>query len=186
MKYSTAWLALAAGLYAAAALGGCSRVAVHTIVDPEADFASYSTFDFLPNGGPKGGPTHGRTLRDPLYYSYVQEAIAEVLAEKGLKRVHGNADLVIAYKALTRRQAEVLPPIYGVGWRGRVYVVAPGHVAWYREGTLVIDVIDTRTRHTVWRGVGTGAMRDMRPGEDLKAAVREVMERFPMQRAVND
>ena len=73
----------------------------------------------------------------------------------------------------------MLPPVYGVGWYGHTYRARPAHVHWYKEGTLVIDIVDRRGRQLVWRGVGVGAMRDMRPGNDLKAAVREVLARFP-------
>jgi hypothetical protein len=52
-------------------------------------------------------------------------------------------------------------------------------VRWYKEGTLVIDLIDRKTEHLVWRGVGTGAVRDMKPGDDLSGAVGQILEEFP-------
>ncbi|MCK4305505.1 MAG: DUF4136 domain-containing protein [Candidatus Eisenbacteria sp.] len=165
----------------------CSRMNVHVQVDPNADFTAYRTFDFLKNGGMKNlhkpVPPRMRIIKDPLFHAYVQEAIEEEFTQRSLVRVRdrGQADLLVGYRTVVRDQADVVPPIHGVGWRGHLYVARPGHVRWYKEGTLVVDVIDARTDNLIWRGIGTGAMRDMRPGEDLKASVREILEKFPLE-----
>jgi len=80
---------------------------------------------------------------------------------------------------VVRDQADVVPPLYGVGWRGHVYRTSPGYVRWYKEGTLVIDIVDTADNQLVWRGVGVGAMRDMHPGTPMTEAVQEILEQFP-------
>lgn len=177
--------ALAALVVVAMIVSGCSRVSVHTIADPDANFATYSTFKFLPKGGKasRGAapPPRLPILRDPAYHALVQEAIGSALVEKGFRALRGAAepDLLIGYHTVVRKRADVVPPIYGVGWRGRVYVARPGHVRHYKEGTLVIDIVDAAGKHLVWRGVGVGAMREMRPGEALHGAVREILEDFP-------
>ena len=38
---------------------GCSRVAVHSMADPEADFTAYATFKILPRGGQPHRPAEG-------------------------------------------------------------------------------------------------------------------------------
>jgi hypothetical protein len=175
------------GLFMALALigAGCSRISVHTIADPEANFATYSTFKFLPEGGkpPAGAPAAARLriLRNPNYHAILQEAIGSALIEKGFRSARGEAeaDLLVGYHTVVQNRADVVPPIYGVGWRGHVYVARPGHVRHYKEGTLVIDIVDAVGHHLVWRGVGVGAMREMRPGEALHGAVGEILEDFP-------
>jgi hypothetical protein len=164
---------------------GCSRVSVHTMADPEVDFTRYATYKILPKGGAQvsgAGPARRRAIwRDPLYHSYVHDALGTALREKGLRPVPEarEADLVIAYQTTVQTHRDVLPPVYGVGWRGHVYVRHPARVRTYKEGTFVIDIVDGRERHLVWRGVGVGAMRDMRPGEPLTDAVREILAEFP-------
>jgi hypothetical protein len=175
-------LAVLAGVILAT---GCARVSVHTVVDPSADFRAYTTFKFLPNGGPQEQPERGRRhlrfVEDPLYHADLQLAIRADLEAKGFRALRGESepDLLIDYQTVVRNRADLLPPLYGVGWRGRVFVAAPGMVRWYKEGTLVVDVIDARTNETVWRGVGVGAMRDMAPGEGIEAAVKEILKDFP-------
>ncbi len=166
-------------------LPACSRVRVDTQFDPEANFSSYGSFAFLPEGGMKKHsaplPRRLRAMKDPLFHAHIQEAVDETLSDKGFLRFRErkNADLLIGYRTVIKDQVDTVPPIYGVGWRGHVHMVRPGHVRWYKEGTLVVDVIDRRTKHLIWRGVGVGAMRDMRPGDDLRAAVKEILESFP-------
>ena len=173
-----------AGLLAIAlALSSCSRVRVHSMTDPTADFSTYQTFVFLPKGGMKQKAPDGsrtRIIRDPLFHAQIQAAIEGHLAENGLRRIvePSRADLLIGYSTAVKDQAEVMPAVYGVGWRGRVHQVHPARVKWYKEGTLVIDLIDRRGENLVWRGLGVGDMRDMQPGDELQGAVREIMRRF--------
>ncbi len=164
---------------------GCSRVAVEATADPRANFSTYTSFAFLPKGGvtgpPQDVPRRLRATLDPLYHAYVQEAVTRDLTAKGLvlAKDRDEADLLIAYRTVVGDRVDVSPPIYGVGWRGYVHVAEPGYVHWYKEGTLVIEFIDRQGEYLVWRGVGVGAMRDMRPGEDLMAAVGEILAQFP-------
>jgi len=183
------WPAILGGLAAAAAVAliasACSSVAVRSMADPQADFATYATFRILPQGGaklPANLPAKRlRVLKDPLYHSYIHDAITAALAEKGLRRASGEqpADLVVAYQTLMRSRTEVMPAVYGVGWRGHVFVRHPARVKKYKEGTLIIDLVDAADRHLVWRGVGVGAMRDMRPGDQVYQAVEKVLAEFP-------
>lgn len=163
---------------------GCARVSVHTMSDPQADFTRYATFRILPRGGATlqaAPPRRLRVLDDPAFHDELARAIATALAEKGLRAVSRDADpdLVVGYQIAVRNQAEVLPPIYGAGWRGHLYLRHPAQVHWYKEGTLVIDLVDAGERDLLWRGVGVGAMRDLHPGEALEEAVREILEGFP-------
>lgn len=178
-------LAFSAAVALAAMGTGCSRVAVEATADPRANFSTYTSFAFLPNGGMTGAardvPRRLRATLDPLYHAYVQEAVTRDLTAKGLVLATDReaADLLIGYRTVVGDRADVYPAIYGVGWRGHVHVARPPQVRWYKEGTLVIELIDRRGEYLVWRGIGVGAMRDMRPGEDLMAAVGDIMAEFP-------
>jgi len=162
---------------------GCSRVAVEATADPRANFSTYTSFAFLPRGGMTGPPADvPRRLRatlDPLYHAHVQEAVTRDLKAKGLVLApdRDEADLLIAYRTVVGNRTDIYPPIYGGGWYG--YGAWPGYAHKYKEGTLVIELIDRQGDYLAWRGVGVGAMRDMRPGEELMAAVAEIMAQFP-------
>ncbi|MFH1144199.1 MAG: DUF4136 domain-containing protein [Candidatus Eisenbacteria bacterium] len=155
------------------------------MVDPDANFSACSTFAFAPDAGgpPRDAPPPRRLaiVKDPRFHADLQEAIGSTLVAKGFRPVRTGArpDLLIAYHTVVSDQAHVVPPVYGAGWRGHVQVAHPGYVRWYKEGTLVLDIIDPSDDRLIWRGVGVGAMRDLLPGEPLTDAVRKILERFP-------
>jgi hypothetical protein len=152
---------------------------------PQAEFTTYRTFAFLPDGGAKlrsgDVPPRLRILADPLFHAHLQRAIEQALIKRGFTPADSrdDADILVGYQALVRDRADILPAVYGVGWRGRVYASRPGQVRWYKQGTLVIDLIDSGNGHMIWRGVGVGAMRDLKPGADLHGAVNEIFGDFP-------
>jgi hypothetical protein len=173
--------AILAGLGAMLA-GGCARVSVHAVVDPSADFRSYKTFAFVPDGGrAERLPSHLRRIEDPLYRADLQLAIRADLETKGFRQAPaGDApDLRIGYQTVLRKRDDVSPPANGAGWNDPAYVAASSQARWYRSGALVIDVIDARSGETVWRGIGTGKMRDMATGKDVQLAVKELLKSFP-------
>lgn len=168
-------------------LPACSRVRVHVEMDPEADFGRYRTYSFLSHGGaeraPGTLPPRLKIVSDPLFQKHVEHEITSDLGERGLSEVERktHADLLIGYSTVIRSRAERMPPLVGTGRYGHHYVIHPGHIKWYKEGTLVIDVIDADSHVLVWRGIGTGMLRDMRPGPELRAAIREIMARLPLK-----
>ena len=49
-----------------------------------------------------------------------------------------------------------------------------------KEGTLVLEIYDARTRDVVWRGVATSVgIRPDRMEEEIKAAVQKLLEDYP-------
>jgi len=58
-------------------------------------------------------------------------------------------------------------------WGSQVYV-EPVEV-----GTMVIDIVDVKTRRIVWRGWGRGLVDPAAPDNDLVNVARKVMENFP-------
>jgi len=50
----------------------------------------------------------------------------------------------------------------------------------YTEGTIVVDVLDTKTRTLVWRGIAENAFRKPNPDDEKVAKIIEkVMTDFP-------
>jgi hypothetical protein len=67
---------------------------------------------------------------------------------------------------------------YGYGWLP--LYSSPGR---QMAGTLVIDVLDGKTRELLWRGTAEGALIDTRrsdqPQEAIDKIVREVLKEYP-------
>ena len=127
--------------------------------DKEAPFETYFTFNFIrpdPEELRKAGVEH------PEHVDIFESAIEERMVLKGYKRVLRDPDLRISYfvkvknlqKANTT-SVSVGTGSYGYGGGGSVSVGA-SHTNYidYKEGTVIIDLIDAKKDLLVWEGIG--------------------------------
>jgi hypothetical protein len=97
-------------------------------------------------------------------------------------RAAENPDLMLHYHATAERRLEVIRAD-----EGRGYADATGGESVsreYEEGTLVIDVVDAKTKRVIWRGWARQDLADMlnnpRAMDNyVQKAVRAMFERFP-------
>ena len=169
------------------ASAGCSSLSVSTDHDPEADFARLKTYDWHPGSRPKDGDAVAT-----LTASRVERAVDETLKAKGYTRATSGApDFHVASQTAVGRRIEAVPSASvgvgygGYGWR-RGFAVGTSDVRTYDEGTLVLDVIDPRTKSLIWRGTAKAAVDPDRSPEEREARIREAVEkllsRFPPER----
>jgi hypothetical protein len=173
-------------LMAALAAASCATtMTVGSHVERGLDFSTYRTFEWAPADGlPIGDP---RLERDPFFNDHVQGAIESQLAARGLAlSTSGTPDLLIHYHASIRERIDVnrLDRRYGYCALND----CPVDTVTYEAGTLVVDVIETRSNRLVWRGWAQNAVGDML--DDPKTmrriilqAVTRMLERFPRTRS---
>lgn len=172
-------------LAAAAVLSGagCSSVTTNVDYDPGTSFAAYKTFGFK--------DVHGR---GEFQMKRVEAAIERTLVAKGLARVDSRADgkpdlwVVLHTKLKNDKQITTYNSGWGWGWGWRGYGWGGGGMTTARitdvpVGTLVVDLVDTKEKELVWRGV---ASRDVAAGETpqeraeiTQKAVDKLFEAFP-------
>lgn len=159
MSYARA-LCVAGAAVALAALAGCVTTNARTDYDPAADFSKFHTYVW---SGGKDMTTQGM-LENSLVDKRVKEIVTRQLAAKGLTEVPAGqpSDLVVRYWVGIRekQQIDTVPGAgfgygygpYGPYWGGR-WGVAYDQVVVnnYREGTLIIDLIDASTKDLAWR-----------------------------------
>jgi hypothetical protein len=151
-------------LCAACVLAACSTVTVTTDYDHSANFGKYKTYSLAPApADQKLSPTSEAALTN---------AIRTQLAARGLTEVSkGEGDLAIVRHVFTQEQISVQQYTdWGYGNSGRwpsgygtygVWSGAPAtytSVSQYTEGTLILDVVDTRTKKLVFRGAATAVV----------------------------
>jgi hypothetical protein len=110
----------------------------------------------------------------------IKDAAVASLTTKGLRMQKDNPDLLVTYTAKVGLGSKTVyyPTYYGTGfypgfglgwgWGYRPYYYGFGYPfayyggltavdkEHYKEGTIIIDLIDTRSRKVVWRGYGVG------------------------------
>lgn len=170
MKRSLSLLAIAGAAVLAAACSSGPELRVAR--DPGADLAAYRTFDYAPAAG---------TDPTPLFTQHLQRATTEQLARHGYRYSETDPDLRVRFVAAVANKVElrstgtVGPRGYWIGSTGVESVP-------YREGTLAIDLVDTRRNTVVWRGVAEGRLSTAQqrdPGAITAAAVNEIFGAFP-------
>ena len=165
-------------MVATLAFGCTSSFEVHRDWDRDADFAQYRTFSWLEQETPKAGSARVAQRRNPLLEKRIKSAVEEQLTSKGMVRVESDADLIVVYH--TGRDDKI--DIAEAGFRyGYDYWGTTGReidVYRYEEGTLIVDLIDSRSKELVWRGSATGTIKDNPTAEEVEKKLNEVTKKL--------
>jgi hypothetical protein len=176
-------LSLAPALISLALLGACSSYHLSYDYDVTASFARYKTFDYYMSKKGTGGTT---SLMDKR----VRAAVEKELQARGFAmETKGDPDfLVTYYPVVHERKVRTTTRVgMGIGWGFRPFYgrvgVSSSQVNKYKEGTIVIEIVDFRTNQMVWQGAAAGALTGLNNPEDadevVPKAVRDILAKFP-------
>jgi hypothetical protein len=147
-----------------------------TDYDHSADFSKYETFAW------KAPKTGNEVVSNSLVMSRIREAVSEQLGSKGFTPNTTNPDFyVVAHvTAQTIRDVDYLPP--GRGWRNWGWMGSDVIVQEYVKGTLILDMVDSKTNHLVWRAISTDTgsdLLDVQSAKNVEKMVKDALEHFP-------
>lgn len=178
---------------------GCSSYQYYSVQSGNAPFNKYHTFAWLP-------PVD--TLKRDGYTDIADEKIkdetTDQLEKRGLLLKAGNPDLLVRYSIGVNNKVKLYEePVYTyadgfypgvVRYRnGRyfyysyrrpfvVYVGSEIERIPYKEGTLIIDLIDRRTSHVIWRGYGIGEIITPEKAiHDIPEVVEGIINKLPLK-----
>ncbi len=157
----------------------CSSVRVMVNYDETVTFSDYSTFRFV-NPRQQQANRPG-AVSNPFITGEVIREIRPVMESKGFIEADSEeaADLLVVFYTQVKNRSDYIPPTYTVGPWGRVRRTSLGHVVQYKEGTLVIDIVDRLKKEMVWQGIGQGVLNRNNPAENLVECIQEILEPFP-------
>ncbi len=182
-----------------ACLSGCSTsYDYYTAAINKSNLSNYQTFAWMPpgNNAQQAGPEADAKIKDAATFA---------LSTKGLRLTQKNPDLIVNYTITIGRGNRTTyyspnlawgGPYWGWGWGyySRPYYYAGGApfgyygaVSYadrehYREGTLIIDLIDSHTHKVVWRGfcVGEAQRNQQKQVEDLPKVVDGILNQLKL------
>lgn len=172
--------------FVAALLAACATPAptVRSQTDPGANLGAYQTFGFfdeLPG-------------QQALYASFVdqhiKDAIVTEMQARGYRR-EVNGQLLINFHRQSSEKVKVTQtavPTGFYGYRRGFYTggaAVTTDVQKYREGTLIIDVVDGAAKKLLWESVAVGRVtQDVlnNPEAVIDAAVKQMFTEFPGRR----
>jgi hypothetical protein len=166
-----------------AALAACATppMDIDFDYDTGADFAALKTFDWM--------PATGNAAADELLVKRIRGSVDRGLQAKGRTASTDKPDFLIAMQ-LSGRTAYGGSTAVGVsvgipvGRAGRVSVGgAKSKPIEKKEGTVVLDFLDAKTKSLVWRATASGAVQPNPSPEEQQKRIDEVvaqmLERFP-------
>ena len=169
-------------IVAACLLSGCATMRVSSHTEPGLAWSQYHTFDWgqadsLP-------PSDPRLQKDPYFRDRFEGAVERQMAAKGFERSAASAapDLLIHYHAAISERIDADEIGRQSGYCDAVDCVP--RVSRYEAGTLVVDIVDARTRRLIWRGWAQDSVEDLLDNQDRMArkineAVSRMLARLP-------
>lgn len=198
-----------------ATLSACSSYNYYTAARNKTDLSAYRTFAWLPPATMTNKA--GAVVKKEVADERVKDAAISALENKGLKFQENNPDLLVSYTTVTGRgmKTEFYPYYYGgypgfglgFGWGwggGWGYRPFYGYGGWgwgypygyggggyarvpYKEGTLIIDIMDTKSRKLVWRGFGVGELHNpQKTVKELPKVVNGIIEQLQLNQVQQD
>lgn len=169
----------------------CSSISISHDYDPATDFSKYKTYAW---GGQED--PNDALAKNPLIRERIYKAIDTVMQGKGYQKTKDNPDMLVFPHAGTKDKTQVTN--YGGyggygGWgRGPYGYGGYGYgggidVSYYTEASIFLDIVDAAGKQLIWRGVGTGALKDDKPTpeESQKRAlevVSKILKNFPPEK----
>lgn len=181
-----------------AILSGCSGYQYYSIKSTKASFNKYRTFAWLP------APDSSRYYND-IADEKIKDEVTGGLEKRGLSLQTERPDLLVRYTIQVKDRVRTYNyPTYvyspGVIYRGvarnrygryfyygfgrpfPVYVGGDIVQAPYREGTLIIDLIERQNHQVIWRGYGVGDVDNPeRAISDIPEVVEGILKRLPIE-----
>jgi hypothetical protein len=186
MRTRVQQIALGVGLILAA---GCAGRQVSTDYSPTTRFSQYRTFALV---------SPPDSAAQQLLDERVRASVESQLLDKGLTQTdREHADLFVGYGVVDHTHKEIYTTGTGWGWGGgwgwrfhRFGVAWPTYarsdIDTYTDGTVVVTLVDARTRRVVWQGqvadvLSLPVTNPANATQKVDAAVAKLFTRYPPQ-----
>jgi hypothetical protein len=145
---------------------------VTTDFDHAANFSQYHTFYWAQEP----------QMSNPLAKQRVMEAINRDLTAKGWQLMQGSGDVAVVANGVTQER-QTLDTFYNgmPGWRWGFGGMAETTTQNYRVGTLVVDLLDAKSKQAIWRGTATDTLSDKpeKNDEKIDKSIDKMFKNFP-------
>ena len=170
-------------------LSGCSTLSVQTDYETSYDFSTLKTYAWLEDEE----PSKDIRINNSLIINRVVNSVNNKLQSMGYVLVdRDKADFHVTWFGgiEDKLRIETINTYYGdIGygyhhWSYRGYW--PGYRTYtfeYQQGTLIIDIADSKTKQLIWRGTGIEYLEENETPEDITASINQtvtaILDRFP-------
>lgn len=185
-------------LLVTAVLASCGP-RVSTMKTTEKDLSRYDSFAYLPN---TGIDMPDQAMNDETVNQAVIEAINNNLRQAGYNLDRQNPDLLVLVSTKTNTEiGTTTDPVYaGYPYDMGVTTIGPYYNSYYfngyagfnnivgydtdtyayKEGTVVINLVDRETKNTVWKGVASESIFEQPTVQAIRELVNAIFEEYPL------
>ncbi|WP_276483806.1 DUF4136 domain-containing protein [Paraflavitalea pollutisoli] len=158
---------------------------VNTDYDKSTDFNKYKTFSLYMSDSTSSAIS-------PLNQQRITSAVTQAMQSKGYQLVGSNPDLLVNTVTVIKNKVALSSntDYYGYGGVYRPYYWGTGmgvssttnyNVQNYKDGSLIIDIVDASTKKLLWQGTGNSEidkpLKD--PDTQVPQAVNKILAGFP-------
>jgi hypothetical protein len=152
---------------------------VYNDYDREVNISAYSTYQWQVSPQPE--PDENPIYRNELNDKRIKKAVDNAMKAKGYSLSDKDPELKLHYHIVVEDKTVVqLEPFgykYSPYWLRREM-----NTYQYKEGTLIIDVMDAKTNTLAWRGWAVAMLDDINPKNierQLNNVVLRIFKKFP-------
>ncbi len=167
----------------------CATLQVTTDYDHSKDFAGLKTYALHDN------IVSSNATVSSLNADRITTAVRDALNAKGYVEAAGKSDFLVNINAVVQNKKQVTantdfyggPYAYGgiyrpyAYWGGPVSATTSFNVDDYKDGSLIIDMVDPATKKLFWEGVGNSEIDGTvnNPEQRITDAVTKILASFP-------
>lgn len=171
-------------------VSSCSTIKVSADLDKDTDFSGYKTYSYL------GWNEDSDQLAKETTKKLIEAAFYNEFKSRGMTYVKTGGDIEVSLFLVTdQKQATASYAAfcnkehagYNVSqtWNwGQGVADTTYEECHYTVGTLVCDIMDSKTKTLVWQGVGSGTINkdasDSQRATNIPAAVTKIMALYPV------
>jgi hypothetical protein len=139
-------------------LVGCSdQLRIHSDYDKDVRLVNYKTYNWLP--AKEIESKNDPLLLNELTFKRIHKAIDTEMAIKHIQYTESVPALLVHFHLILDNKTAIRPAFYGYNY-GAYWTRTQVDMYQYREGTLIIDLMDATNKNLLWRGWGTAIMDD--------------------------
>lgn len=147
--------------------------------DRQIDLSAYRSYDWKMFDAPESAqhPLYDNELNNKR----IRTAVEKAMNSKGYRQVSESPDLYIHYHIVIEDKSVVIRESdlhnYNTYWLG-----LDTNAYQYKEGSLIVDLMDARTNELVWRGWAVAILEDLNPKnaeQRLDRTIERIFEGLP-------
>jgi Domain of unknown function (DUF4136) len=165
------------------------KIKVDVQFEKQTDFSKFRTYSWMEH----------QPVARPMLALQVGGATDYELRALGLKKVDADPDVLFTFSGGINTSIGVaandptyatnggVPPLDSSVWSGGARSFTHASAVYVQKGTLVIEMVDARSKKVLWRGTATGNL-DTRPSKSLEGidkAVERLFREFPAEQILS-